>query len=210
MARTVVFLCVLIMAVSHGAPPYPFMDPALPWDKRVDDLVSRLTLEEIVPQTSVSGSIPEIPRLGIKPYVWNSECLRGEVSTNTTAFPQSIGLAATFKWVKCSRYNNYVTSFLGYQLLFLICDCMYWHNFVSIFSKGLLYEMAEAISFELRAHWNGNVKQNIYKDHSGLSCFSPVINIMRHPLWGRNQVNHAYKIKDNQIRWLNILPNVLS
>lgn len=25
------------------------------------------------------------------------------------------------------------------------------------------------------------------KDHKGINCFSPVVNLMRHPLWGRNQ-----------------------
>lgn len=25
------------------------------------------------------------------------------------------------------------------------------------------------------------------KDHKGINCFSPVVNILRHPLWGRNQ-----------------------
>ena len=93
-------LFLLPHASPHNAPPYPFMDPDLPWDKRVDDLVSRLTLEEIVAQTvtdNVDPHTPAIPRLGIKPYVWDTECNRGQVATNTTAFPQDIGLAATFK-----------------------------------------------------------------------------------------------------------------
>ena len=59
---------------------------------------------------------------------------------------------------------------------------------VCIFSDDLLYKVSEAISLEVRAHWNGNRKQGQYKPNFGLSCFSPVINIMRHPLWGRNQV----------------------
>ena len=85
---------------AHGsAPPYPFMDPELPWEQRVDDLVGRLTLEEIVNQTMHINHqpVPAIPRLGIKPYIWNTECMRGQVATNTTAFPQSLGLAASFE-----------------------------------------------------------------------------------------------------------------
>ena len=48
--------------------------------------------------------------------------------------------------------------------------------------------MSEAISYELRAFYNDDIQHGVY-GKSGLSCFSPVINIMRHPLWGRNQVN---------------------
>src|SRR6218665_261483 len=78
---------------------FPFEDPSLPWDQRVDDLVSRLTLEDIVPQTEAvyGGHTPAIPGLNILPYVWISECLHGDASTHGTAFPQSIGLAATFR-----------------------------------------------------------------------------------------------------------------
>ncbi len=36
-------------------------------------------------------------RLGIKPYVWQTECLRGQVHSNTTAFPQALGLAASWR-----------------------------------------------------------------------------------------------------------------
>ena len=78
------------------SPKFPFQDPKLPWDQRADDLVARLTLEEIVPQT-LAGLAPAIPRLDIHPYVWDTECIRGQASTNTTAFPQALGLAATFR-----------------------------------------------------------------------------------------------------------------
>lgn len=48
--------------------------------------------------------------------------------------------------------------------------------------------MAEAIATEVRAHWNVNRAQGLYKVWYGVSCFSPEMNLMRHPLWGRNQV----------------------
>lgn len=82
-----------------SAPNFPFQDPTLSWDARADDLVGRLTLDEIVPQTLAvyGGSTPAIDRLQIKPYVWITECLHGQVSTNTTAFPQAIGLGASFR-----------------------------------------------------------------------------------------------------------------
>lgn len=82
---------------------YPFRDPSLSWDERVEDLVDRLTLKEMVTQMANGGpdAAPAIPRLGIPPYNFNTECLRGIVKPNqATAFPQSIGLGATFRLYK--------------------------------------------------------------------------------------------------------------
>ena len=42
---------------------------------------------------------PAIPRLGISPYQYNTECLHGIVHLDTTAFPQSLGLSASFKYI---------------------------------------------------------------------------------------------------------------
>lgn len=85
-----------------ATPKYPFQDPTLTWEARVDDLVERLTLDEIVSQTVTlydGSSNTAVPRLDIKPYVWITECVRGQGHTNTTAFPHSLGLAATFRSV---------------------------------------------------------------------------------------------------------------
>ena len=81
-----------------GTYKFPFQDPSLSWEHRVDDLVSRLTAEEVANQTVINnGGVPAIPELDIKPYIWDTECIRGQVGTNTTAFPHSIGLGATFR-----------------------------------------------------------------------------------------------------------------
>ncbi|XP_062586657.1 uncharacterized protein LOC134248260 [Saccostrea cucullata] len=140
---------------------YPFRNTSLPWDVRVGDLVNRLTVQEIVVQMSRGGSgpraspAPAIPRLGIGPFSWNTECLRGDVyAGNATSFPQTLGLAATF-------------------------------------STDVICDVAEATSIEVRAKYNDYQRRKIYGDHKGISCFSPVINIMRHPLWGRNQETYG-------------------
>lgn len=85
---------------------YPFRNTSLSWDVRVDDLVNRLTLEEIMVQMSKGGSgpnaspAPGIPRLNIGPKSWNTECLRGDgTSGPATSFPQALGLAATFRYL---------------------------------------------------------------------------------------------------------------
>ena len=93
------FTNLLFVFCTESKYTYPFQNPELGWHDRVEDLVGRLTLEEIVPQTmAIYGkATPAIPRLGINPYIWITECLRGQANTNGTAFPQAIGLGATFR-----------------------------------------------------------------------------------------------------------------
>ena len=97
-ALKVIFIIFIVLTFSQvrGQYKYRFLDPDLPWNDRVDDLVGRLTLQEMVNQTMTG--INGIDRLGIKPYVWSRECLRGHVGQFATAFPQSLGLAATFRY----------------------------------------------------------------------------------------------------------------
>lgn len=64
---------------------FPFQNISLPWDERVDDLVIRLTVDEMVAQMAHGGDnevspAPAIPRLGIMPWVWRTECTEGIVS----------------------------------------------------------------------------------------------------------------------------------
>jgi beta-glucosidase len=71
------------------------MNPALPIDQRVDDLIGRMTLEEKVLQ--MRNSAPAIPRLGVPQYDWWNEGLHGVAFAGTaTNFPQVIGMAATW------------------------------------------------------------------------------------------------------------------
>ena len=78
-----------------GNPPPAYLNPSLPLEKRVDDLISRLTLEEKVRQ--MQHTAPAIPRLGVPSYDWWSEALHGVAfSGYATVFPQAIGMAATW------------------------------------------------------------------------------------------------------------------
>jgi beta-glucosidase len=73
----------------------PYMNPTLPVDQRVDDLIGRMTLEEKVLQ--MRNSAPAIPRLGVPQYDWWNEGLHGVAFAGTaTNFPQVIGMAATW------------------------------------------------------------------------------------------------------------------
>ncbi len=77
--------------MSHPA----FLDPNLPVSERVQDLLSRLTLNEKLGQ--FIHSVEGIPRLGIAPYNFWSEGLHG-VGRNgrATVFPQAIAMSATW------------------------------------------------------------------------------------------------------------------
>jgi beta-glucosidase len=72
----------------------PYLDPSLPTQERVDDLISRMTLDEKVSQ--MMNDSPAIPRLGIPKYDWWTEGLHGVAQSPATLFPQAIGLAATW------------------------------------------------------------------------------------------------------------------
>ncbi|XP_063168210.1 xylan 1,4-beta-xylosidase-like [Candoia aspera] len=152
---------VLLLAGLCWGWDFPFRDPTLPWEERLDDLINRLTPEEMVLQMARGGAedngpAPPIDRLGIGPYNWNTECLRGDAEAPgwATSFPQALGLAASF-------------------------------------SPQLIFDVANATATEVRAKHNFFVSVGSYNDHTSLSCFSPVLNIMRHPLWGRNQETYG-------------------
>ena len=94
-------LCGLILCLvsplndvqSQSLPPYK--NPALPIQVRVDDLVSRMTLEEKVAQ--MMNAAPAIERLDVPAHDYWNEALHGVARAGTaTVFPQAIGLAATW------------------------------------------------------------------------------------------------------------------
>lgn len=97
-----IFYCVLFVLwgfcahTGKAQNTFPFQNPDLSFEKRVDDLVSRLTLEEKVSQ--MLNKAPAIERLGIPAYDWWNECLHGVGRTpyKVTVFPQAIGMAATW------------------------------------------------------------------------------------------------------------------
>lgn len=92
-------LMVLISCASHSpredVANLPFRDASLPVDERVDDLLSRMMVEEKIAQ--LFNNAPAIERLGIPPYNWWNEALHGVARAGkATVFPQAIGMAATF------------------------------------------------------------------------------------------------------------------
>jgi beta-glucosidase len=83
----------------------PYQNVNLPFEQRVNDLVSRMTLEEKVSQ--MVDQAPAIPHLGIPQYNWWNECLHGVARAGlATVFPEPIGSAASFDAGLVNRIGN--------------------------------------------------------------------------------------------------------
>jgi beta-glucosidase len=87
-----VSILLFVYATIVSAQSFPFRDPSLPLDERVNDLVSRMTLKEKADQLVYTA--PAIPALGIPSYNWWNEALHGVARAGfATVFPQSITIA---------------------------------------------------------------------------------------------------------------------
>src|ERR687897_3745134 len=103
-------IAVLFFSISLCAQDYksfPMWDPSLPMEQRVNDVVSRLTLEEKVKQ--MLNATPAIPRLGILAYDWWNEVLHGVARTpfRVTSYPQAIAMAATWDTLALYQMADY-------------------------------------------------------------------------------------------------------
>jgi len=96
-------LCVPLLALGQASRTYPFQDPNLPTEKRIDNLLSLMTLQEKISALSTN---PDVPRLGVHgsghieglhgvalggPGGWG-----GKNPLETTQFPQAVGLGETW------------------------------------------------------------------------------------------------------------------
>lgn len=128
---------------------FAFEDTSLPLSERVNDLISRMTLEEKVLQMVYDA--PAIERLGVPSYNWWNEALHGVGRAGiATVFPQAIGLAATW-------------------------------------NQDLIHRVAIATSDEARAKHHEALCRNNRAIYTGLTYWSPNVNIYRDPRWGRGQ-----------------------
>ena len=87
----------LICSVSCGPKQsyeYPYQNPKLPVEERVENLMSLLTPEEKI--GLLMNKNISIDRLGIPSYNWWSEACHGVRQDGYTVYPQYIGLSATF------------------------------------------------------------------------------------------------------------------
>nr|WP_107902309.1 glycoside hydrolase family 3 C-terminal domain-containing protein [Streptomyces chartreusis] len=131
---------------AHTPHTPPFRDRRLPFAKRIDDLLSRLTLDEKI--GFLHQFTPAVERLGIAAFRTGQEALHGVAWMGpATVFPQAVGLGAT------------------------------WNT-------DLVRRIGEAVSKETRA-------MRARDDRVGLNVWSPTINLLRHPLWGRGEEGYS-------------------
>ena len=90
--------------------PLPYLDPSKPQAERIDDLLSRMTLEEKV--SMMKNGTPGVPRLGIPKYNWWSEALHGVANSGrSTVYPQAIALAAMWD----APFHREIASAIGLE-----------------------------------------------------------------------------------------------
>ncbi|MET7980298.1 glycoside hydrolase family 3 C-terminal domain-containing protein [Streptomyces mirabilis] len=131
---------------AQTPPTPPFRDPQLPFAKRIDDLLARLTLDERI--AFLHQFAPAVERLGVAAFRTGQEALHGVAWMGpATVFPQAVGLGAT------------------------------WND-------ELVRRVGEAVAGEVRA-------MRARDDRVGLNVWSPTVNLLRHPLWGRNEEGYS-------------------
>ncbi|HZI54960.1 MAG TPA: glycoside hydrolase family 3 N-terminal domain-containing protein, partial [Chitinophagaceae bacterium] len=105
LSAAVLFCSTCLFAQEYKS--FPMWNADLPVTQRVNDLVSRLTLEEKVAQ--MMNHAPAIDKLGIPAYDWWNEVLHGVARTpyRVTVFPQAIGMAATWDTSSLFKMADY-------------------------------------------------------------------------------------------------------
>ncbi|MBR6441392.1 MAG: glycosyl hydrolase, partial [Bacteroidales bacterium] len=144
---------------AQTLPTFPFQDTTLGVDERVEDLLSRLTLDEKL--SLMEHRNPAIPSLGLPAYSWWNEALHG-VGRNgrATVWPMPIALAATFQ-------------------------------------PGAVRGVFEQVAYEARMKYcearDFDTCQALHEptDYTGLTFFTPNINIFRDPRWGRGMETYG-------------------
>src|ERR1700735_4817103 len=94
-------LALTLVSATAQQSPQPFRNPALPMEKRIDNLLSLMTLDEKI---DCLGTRTGVPRLGV-PNFGSSEGIHGVVQREprpgrdpitTTQFPQPPGMGETW------------------------------------------------------------------------------------------------------------------
>ncbi len=86
-----------------------YLNPDAGIERRVDDLVGRMTLEEKVSQMKHQAGA--IPRLGVPAYQWWNEALHGVARLGyATVFPQGIGLGAMWDPALMHRIGDAIST----------------------------------------------------------------------------------------------------
>lgn len=163
--RTSIPILLTLFPLALGAQQPIYLDPSQPIDKRVDDLIPRLTLEE--KGSLLCTTAPAIERLKIPVMNGWNQSLHGIVWTKpTTMFPVNISMAATW-------------------------DPALIHDVASVIADEgrAVYNLWPTVQGKTERGSQGQLV-TVTADgqrlrHNGLVYRSPVINVSRDPRWGR-------------------------
>lgn len=91
-----IIFCCFLFCLSKVQAQNIYQNPQYAMEQRVDDLVSKMTLDEKLSQ--MVNNSPAIERLNIPAYNWWNESLHGVARTpyNVTSYPQAIAMAASW------------------------------------------------------------------------------------------------------------------
>jgi len=188
-ASWIYLVSILMIACQSCQDQADYLNPELPVDQRVDDLVSRMTLEEKISQ--MSHLAPGIEKLGIEAYdpnfinpLWIED------------HPDYGDLAELEKEMKNRPWEN-LEYWEGGCL-----DGGWWNEALhgvaraglatafpqsiglgSTWNPGLIEKAMDVASTEARVH------HHVY--NKKLTYWSPTINILRDPRWGRNEESYS-------------------
>ena len=186
-----IFLALSFFAITgceeKGAADY--MNPELPVDQRVDDLVARMTVDEKISQ--MSHLAPAIERLNVVAYEPNFEnplMQKNNPDYDPEELQEEMELRA---WENLEHWEE--------------GSCLYggWWNEAlhGVARSGLATSFPQSIA--LGSTWNpelvekamhissteARVHHNVYGKK--LTYWSPTINILRDPRWGRNEESYS-------------------
>lgn len=93
--HSILFIISFVSITTFAQGNFLFKNPNLPIEQRVNDLVSKMTVDEKISQ--LMDHAPAIKRLDIPEYNWWNESLHGVARAGyATVFPQSISIASSW------------------------------------------------------------------------------------------------------------------
>jgi len=186
MRKLVILLVVLTLLIGCASQP-PYKNTQLPVDQRVKDLVSRMTLEEKVAQ--MSHLAPAIERLGVIEYAPNfinplaeeffeevgdiEQVMRERAWENHEHW--DVGGCLDGGW-----WNEALHGVARTGLATAFPQCI---GLGSTWNPELIQKMTDVASTEARIHNQTYGKK--------LTYWSPTINILRDPRWGRTEESYS-------------------
>jgi hypothetical protein len=163
------------------------------WTTRVEDYVSRIPIQSILQM--MGNTAASYPPLFIPPYQWWNEGLHGAKTTCATVVvvipSSSYSYSSVSNATTTTTTTNTTTTTTTYCPTSFPCPS----GLGNAFDDTLYYQVARTIAKQARAlsEFHRIVERNtdnaiMRPDHNtGLTLWSPTLNLQRDPRWGRNQ-----------------------